>query len=306
MAVLDAMKQLPARGSRGPNPIGPAVQAVDSFKNEVVNFYQQYCGRAFRDNDIVYTTSEVYGEYVSSVKLNCLGGAEYGGDFEKTPESAERSAGNVAVQAYGGWLAAPEASQPRRLANGGRGKDPETEARKRKAAAEYTVEAEAHRALGNFKTKLTVFLQGVLGRPLRAGDVVYAPEPVGDHYQSIVTLVCCDGQEFTGTLETDSKSADHAAARVALEQLGCPDAENGTAWEPPAPNGDKRHKAAFDETAKHQLTAVLQGLLGRPLSKSDVVYDTVQVGSLHQSTVRLMWGWRKLVHRNLGIDSAGG
>lgn len=152
--------------------------------------------------------------------------------------------------------------------------------------------------LQNEKPVLARFLQGHLGRPLSNEDVGYVTSQMGSIAESVVTLRCLRGEMYHGQGLAESKAED-AAARAALEahgaELGCvaelataaaADLAARTSGMPRPPRGtSKRSRKVKDpgqppsaepQTPKKSLADFLQRILGRALTRSDMVYSTKQ------------------------------
>lgn len=160
------------------------------------------------------------------------------------------------------------------------------------------------------KTKLNQFCQRKCKSIITKNDVIYTTEHVSDlmgapGYQSSVTLNCLEGISFAGAVCSDKKSAEKSAASEALthyadeiDLLACMPStkkrKTAAAAGDDSLGGDSLSKepSAFAGTGcdspKSQLNQALSKLLRKPLSKTDVVYETEKIeGVGYQSTIKL-------------------
>lgn len=170
----------------------------------------------------------------------------------------------------------------------------------------------------NSKTELVMFLQRFIGRSLTKEDVVYTTVSIAEQFQSTVKLVCHNDEEFVGEVgNTDKESTQSAAQQVldayAAEIAALPPVvktnkkrdrekkvkEPAMSTELSSPglsvkrggdrqSGDDLPRGMRDEdNCKSQLVQALQTHCKRAMTKADVLYESVKVGDLYQSTVTL-------------------
>lgn len=142
----------------------------------------------------------------------------------------------------------------------------------------------------NPKTELVIFLQRFINRTLTKGDVVYKTNGQDELFIATVTLVCYNGQEFTGEFCANEKLAEQSAAAATLQAFS---AEMATL--PPKmpkaradmPGSDKQLALPEPTNNKTELVKALQAHCRRAMTKTDVAYEMAQVGEAFQATVRL-------------------
>mmetsp|Transcript_86213 Transcript_86213/g.248946 ORF Transcript_86213/g.248946 Transcript_86213/m.248946 type:complete len:365 (-) Transcript_86213:219-1313(-) len=156
----------------------------------------------------------------------------------------------------------------------------------------------------DFKGKLNQAIGKRFKRSLAKGDLVYTVVPVDGEKTFNCSLMspACLGAEYWNSEPASSKrAAEHGAAKAAL-QAEFPEvaAELGVASMAsllgqggiPAATAGKKRKAPGDsiEDGKSRLMHSLQLLLGRPVLKTDIIYDVEPVhsseGQGFQATVR--------------------
>jgi len=146
-------------------------------------------------------------------------------------------------------------------------------------------------SMSNGKTRLVNFLAKKLRRTLTKEDMTYDVIPVEGGYQANLTLGCFDGEVFVGDVGKDIKSAEMKAAEQAMERHAEEEAAlltepNGKRKKPSgmvAGDGALALTAAKDP--KCELMEFLQKLLGKPMAKGDVKYESIQYPEGWQSTV---------------------
>eukprot|EP00429_Kryptoperidinium_foliaceum_P055674 CAMPEP_0176102154 /NCGR_PEP_ID=MMETSP0120_2-20121206/51239_1 /TAXON_ID=160619 /ORGANISM="Kryptoperidinium foliaceum, Strain CCMP 1326" /LENGTH=371 /DNA_ID=CAMNT_0017436211 /DNA_START=1 /DNA_END=1116 /DNA_ORIENTATION=+ len=156
----------------------------------------------------------------------------------------------------------------------------------------------------DYKGKLNQAIGKRFKRSLAKGDLIYTVVPVeGERTYncSLMSPSCLEAEYWNSEPAASKRAAEHGAAKAALEaefpevaaELGVANFASliGQGGIQAATTGKKR-KAPGDpgEDAKSQLMHSLQLLLGRPVLKTDIVYDVQPVQSLegqaYQATVR--------------------
>lgn len=152
----------------------------------------------------------------------------------------------------------------------------------------------------NAKSELVMFLQRFLGRSMTKEDLVYKVEEVGDQFQATVRLACHNNEEHVGEISATDKEAMQSAAQIALDCF----APEIAAMPPPTkskrqrgkdrPEGQLMGEGRTDGRAdgeptnfKSVLVQTLQDHCRRAMTKADVIYSSIKVGDLYQSTVTL-------------------
>jgi len=146
------------------------------------------------------------------------------------------------------------------------------------------------------KSKLNQFCQKKCRTLITKNDVVYTVENTTNEnglkaFQATVTLACLDSISFAGQICNDKKTAEKSAAQEALNHY----ADDTATFEPPA----KKQKtvaagvvgavaAPANTSGKSMLNMMLAKILKKPLSKTDVTYESEQIqGVGFQVTVQL-------------------
>mmetsp|Transcript_39887 Transcript_39887/g.70164 ORF Transcript_39887/g.70164 Transcript_39887/m.70164 type:complete len:560 (+) Transcript_39887:28-1707(+) len=160
------------------------------------------------------------------------------------------------------------------------------------------------------KSKLNVFLQRVCRRPVTKEEIKYQVEPVvGGGFQATLTLTGCveEVQVFEGGVGRTEKEAEKLVAQQAVnayaaeieaipvgkkQKRPADDLGSGNAGEPSAKRPREVGPGAVRKTEKTELNTACMKIIRRPLTKGEIVFQTVEVAlegmrgsSSYQSTV---------------------
>eukprot|EP00929_Paragymnodinium_shiwhaense_P025415 TRINITY_DN15376_c0_g1_i1.p1 TRINITY_DN15376_c0_g1~~TRINITY_DN15376_c0_g1_i1.p1 ORF type:complete len:664 (+),score=192.86 TRINITY_DN15376_c0_g1_i1:149-2140(+) len=166
-------------------------------------------------------------------------------------------------------------------------------------AALRTMEVRA----GNFKSTLNELVMKISGRPLAAGDVIYAVKAgLPREFQASVKAAAIDENRlFEGTLQARKRDAEQSAAEAVLQHYIDTQREKGehiklvkvaapTNVVVPVTRDDQSNSDDKDpRNFKSALNEIITKVVRRPMTASDVVYNTQQFGqSQYVSSVKIV------------------
>jgi len=204
----------------------PGIPSADQ-KTTLNTFCQRYCRRPISKTDILYTTQKIDAVYQSVVRLNCIEGIEFAGEFASNTKDAEKNAAQQALVNYAAEIATLPASKTQ-------------SGKKRKVDSDPTMAAVAAAAASingaiagpiapldpsqpNAKMALNTGLMRILHRTLTKDEIQYNTVSTALGFQCTISLPSLPaewgGYAWAGEVANKKKDAEENAARHAVEAL---------------------------------------------------------------------------------------
>jgi len=290
-------------GDRAPLP-------APSAKSELNEFVMKILSRPATAQDIVYglKSASANSPFKACVAVPSLApGLEFEGEAHAQKKAAEQSAASEALKHFKSLPNVPRpapgasASAPTTLPIGwsalGGETGPDGEplppgvralARRKPMAAE-NIESKN----GNHKSALNEFVMKLAGRPLTAGDILYAVRSSRPgQFQATAKVPVIDDMEFQAAPRARKRDAEQCAAQIALLYYqakypgggGVPNAEGGLSHGPGGADDGREFDPANFKSALNELT---MKTAGRPLAPGDITYHVLAVGiGQYQASVK--------------------
>lgn len=207
-------------------------------KSAVVLFCQRYVSRPVAKDDIVYVVQKHPEGHQATIKLNCIEGHEFAGEFAANPKDAEKNAAKQVLDFYADLIATMPASgkhnKNKRKAPGeveSMAMVPITDVGLQVNAAEDPV-AKMQRlmpmpmpseVMRTSKSELNSHCSKILRRVMNKGEVLYETNNVPGGFQATVQMPGLPDewgtQVWAGEVSAKKADAEQSVASIALDAI---------------------------------------------------------------------------------------